>query len=63
MKLTDKEKQTRKKFILRKIAERYTYEEIGKVLGLTKQRVYQIVADENVKTLRYSKKLNKKDLK
>jgi len=59
--LTDQEKAIRKKFILQKIAERYTYEEIGKILGLTKQRVYQLIADENVKTLRYSKKLKKQE--
>lgn len=61
--LTEKEKAIRKKFILQKIAERYTYEEIGNILGLTKQRVYQLIADEDVKTLRYSKKLKKQEWK
>jgi DNA-directed RNA polymerase sigma subunit (sigma70/sigma32) len=62
MKITEQERKYRKQLIIKMIKERYTYEEIGKILDISKQRVYLIVKNENLTPLRYAKrgrKINK----
>lgn len=62
MKITEQERKYRKQLIIKMIKARYTYDEIGEVLGISKQRVYLIVKDENLTPMRYAKrgrKINK----
>lgn len=52
--MTIKDKEERKAFVLEKRKENWTLEKIGKVLGLTRERVRQIEGDLNPNSWRYT---------